>query len=584
MAERIKRLSEQTINLIAAGEVVENPASVLKELVENAVDAGASAIHVEVRGGGFQSLRVSDNGCGMSREDATACLERHATSKIQDADDLMCLTTMGFRGEALAAIASISHLQILTAERSAVGTRVDVEGGRLLKAAPAARSEGTTIEVASLFYNVPARRKFQKSVGASTVEITKTVIQQALAHPERHFDLVVHGGQAFSVAPCAYSADGLAARSGELLGDLFQGEFVLIQTEHERISVRGLIGAPSRHRQNRTGQYLFVNRRPVVSPCIAFAVKDAYGTRLPSDRYPVFVLHIEIEADQVDVNVHPQKKEVRFREEGMIRRQIVEAIRNAAWPVQSILQQPIDWQEMNFRETFQENFVPVPSVLDSNFLQEQDGKSLSSLERNVCSVHRVVPAAASVLYVPSIGVFEHYLLINAQALYDLGIAQALFSSRAPEKGILYLDLLEATARITLEKWKGNKTIPSQGLLWPETVDISFEEEQLLALHELKLKALGFVWQFCGKQKILIEGIPSEIAVDEAGAFFKEWLAALQDSMIHPEQMLAHLPVKGRKKQFLLHEAEAIFQQVLLLPQEKPVVGFITLQEMRRKSS
>ena len=306
MAPRIRILDDALADQIAAGEVVERPASVVKELVENAIDAGARTIKVEIEGGGTRDIRVTDDGEGMTREDAELAVLRHATSKIRTLEDLAAITTLGFRGEALPSIASVSRFELVTRTRDSIaGTRVAIEGG-----GPAAVSEigcapGTTVRVHDLFFNVPARRKFLKSLGTESAHVAEVCRRAALAHPGLRVTLVRDGRKAFEVLP----SDDLAARArmvfaGEKLGT--------IEGARDGVRVRAMLGAPERARAGAADLCLFVNRRPVRDRALARAVSFAYGSVLPPGRYPIGVVYVELDPREVDVNVHPQKAEVRF--------------------------------------------------------------------------------------------------------------------------------------------------------------------------------------------------------------------------------------------------------------------------------
>lgn len=321
----IRLLDEQTINQIAAGEVIENPASVIKELVENAIDAKASKIDIEIRGGGFAKIRVADDGVGMSKADALLCFERHATSKLRSLVDLESILTMGFRGEALSSIGAVARVELITATEESNALCLTCEGGTLGKLQGATRAQGTTFTIRSLFFNVPARLKFQKSAAQSAVDIQKMVVKLALAHPSVEFHLSSDGKELIGTE--RVDADHLkqeAKRAGEVLGEGYQEGFV-VRYEERGVAVRGFVGQPLQSRVNRMGQYLFVNGRFVVAPLVSFAVCDAYGTRLPERKHPIFLLYIDLHPELVDVNVHPQKKEVRFREE----RQVLDVVRKA---------------------------------------------------------------------------------------------------------------------------------------------------------------------------------------------------------------------------------------------------------------
>ena len=334
MTSKIRVLNDQTINKIAAGEVIENPASVLKELVENSLDAGATSICVEIQEGGRQLIRVSDDGCGMSSDDALLCLERHATSKIREVEDIEDLLTMGFRGEAIPSIAAISKLTLLTSSlheegKKGEGTLIVVDGGRLLTCSSAPRSRGTTIEVKSLFFNVPVRRKFQKSPAFDSQEILKLLGLLALAYPSVQFELISDQKTLLKtpLSPSLLSFHELLGRRLEcVLGKEYSSGILPLQFQQKPYELEGYIGSPSSHKPNRTGQHLYINQRLVFSPLIASAVREGYGTMLPNHRYPIFLLHLRMPGSLLDVNVHPQKKEVRLRQEFQLKEMVIQSI------------------------------------------------------------------------------------------------------------------------------------------------------------------------------------------------------------------------------------------------------------------
>jgi len=303
---RIRRLPSDLANQIAAGEVVERPASVVKELVENALDAGATRVKVELEQGGVVLVRVSDDGEGMGADDAVLALERHATSKIASKDDLFALHTFGFRGEALPSVASVSRLRLLTRARGTFeGTEVVVEGGAAPRARPAGAAEGTSVEVRDLFFNVPARRKFLKSTGTEAAHVTEAMLLAALARPDVSFFLVRDGRAAREWLRVATRRERAAqAIDGEALQPCIG--------ERGPMRVEAYLAAPERARAGTVGLHLLVNGRPVRDRPLARAVAQAYGSVLEPGRYPVGVVYVEVPPDRVDVNVHPQKAEVRF--------------------------------------------------------------------------------------------------------------------------------------------------------------------------------------------------------------------------------------------------------------------------------
>ncbi len=306
----IRILSDATVNKIAAGEVVERPASVVKELVENAIDAGATDIRVELKGGGRSLIRVIDNGCGMNRADATLCLERHATSKIRSDEDLFRIATLGFRGEAIPSIASVSRFELLTRPAAEpVGTRVMVEGGRLVDIQDAGCPAGTTISIRSIFFNIPARRKFLRTVATELSHCLEAVVRQALIRPDLDIE-VIHDGQKLIRAPVV---SDLAARASDLLG-AHGAALVPVSFSQGELSVEGLLSPVGVHKASPQGSsYLYVNGRYVRDIVVRKAITEAYRGIVPKGRYPTVVLKIQIPPGHVDVNVHPAKTEVRFR-------------------------------------------------------------------------------------------------------------------------------------------------------------------------------------------------------------------------------------------------------------------------------
>jgi len=504
---QIKILSEQTINQIAAGEVIENPASVVKELVENALDARAVRIVIEIKGGGFQLIRISDDGCGMDKDDAVLSLERHATSKIREVGDLQRLETMGFRGEALASIAAISQLTLVTAQKESV--KVEVEGGRMVHVGPASRTPGTTVEVRALFYNVPARKKFQKSAQASSVDIHRVVTQLSLAYPEVAFELINNEETVFSAE--AYQRgflESLSLRIKEVLGERFGGIPI------DENGVRGYLGMPGESRPNRTGQYLFVNKRAVMSPLVSFAVRDAYGTRIDAGRHPIFVLHLDLPAHSVDVNVHPQKKEVRFQDEQGLKRKIFGAVAVGFGGEKqtAFTSEPVSFAAYEGSLMFREE-APV------------QGDSLS---------YEIDPLP--------IGIFEHFLILDAD-----------------EPGILVVDLLAAQERIALASLQSNEgPARSQGLLLPIKIDLSSSEREAVTAHLSDLERLGFSLRLIGKDSFCIDATPPFLDPE-----------AVRDAIlafVHGEndvQALAKF-ARRQKKVFMLQEALALWKQAKAL--------------------
>ncbi len=570
MTCRIQVLSDQTINQIAAGEVIENPASVIKELVENAVDAGARHVTIETLGGGFQLIKVSDDGSGMSPEDALLSLQRHATSKLLSADDLFTLSTLGFRGEALASIASISKMCLLTAEEDAPAVGIEVEGGHVVHSAPAARSRGTTIEVRSLFYNVPARKKFQKSPSASSAEITKAVTHLALAHPEVGFELVQQNRTLFALP----SSRGdpflpvLQRRAEALLGAAFFGEGKPLVFGEQNYAGVGFVADPLASRHNRSGQYLFVNRRPVSCPPISYTVRDAFGTRIGSDRHPVYLLHLTLPADRVDVNVHPQKKEVRLREEGIVKAILHAAVngalsRGASAPAAAVRENPFDG--------FFTSTAPVDFTAPL-LLREERGEILPPALDLSCPVHVV-------------GTHGPYAIVQAESL-----PPALFPNQG--KGVVWVDLPAAESRLEFENLVryAESIRSSQGLLLPLSVSFSRAEAELLRQNLELVAKMGLEVREGGEAAFIVDAIPPFVKASEVPEILHELIAELErpgsaGDALKLRRLAALVCRRGRfRKSFYTNEeARQIIER--LIRAEDPLhcpQGFRTLFHIREE--
>ena len=339
---KIKILPDNLANQIAAGEVVERPASVIKELIENSIDAGAKSIKIEIELGGRRLMRITDDGEGMVRDDAILAFERHATSKITSLEDLAKIATLGFRGEALASIASVAKVELITkTSGETAATRVYIEGGKLIDVKDIARSVGTTITVRDLFFNTPARRKFMRSEATENYHITSTVTHYALANPEISFVLTNNGRESFRVSP----AKDLRERAYQIFGASLLESLLPVDGGREYVAkISGFISAPRERRTTRDAQYFFINGRFVKDKIIAGGLLEGFRAVLPHGIYPVAFLFLEIPLEEVDVNVHPAKTEVRFRRSQAVKDVIAEAIRNALQKAGVIEQKKLDFE------------------------------------------------------------------------------------------------------------------------------------------------------------------------------------------------------------------------------------------------
>src|SRR6516162_3675525 len=324
----VRQLPEQIVNRIAAGEVVERPASVVKELVENAIDAGASRIDIFTDGGGRRRIGITDDGSGMSRADLSLAVERHATSKLDD-EDLLRIRTLGFRGEALPSIGAVAKLNIITRHAGEPHAwSLTVEGGTKSAIVPAALSGGTRVEVRDLFYATPARLKFLKSDRTEAEAIREVVRRLAMSRSDVAFTLAGEERAPVTWAAALPGGPGRLARLGDVLGGEFRANAVEVHGGREGLAIEGYAGLPTFSRANALGQYLFVNGRPVRDKLLVGAVRGAYADHLPRDRHPVVALFVTLDPREVDANVHPAKTEVRFRDPGLVRASIVRVLKD----------------------------------------------------------------------------------------------------------------------------------------------------------------------------------------------------------------------------------------------------------------
>lgn len=506
----IRILSDQTINKIAAGEVIENSASVIKELVENSIDAGSTIITVEIRAGGRQLIRVTDNGCGMSPDDALLCLQRHATSKICEVEDIEELITMGFRGEAIPSIASISKFMLLTcpkAKNETIGTLILVDGGKIVSSAPAARSPGTTIEVKSLFFNVPVRQKFQRSPSYDAQEVLKMLSLLALGHPSVQFTLISDEKQILNTS-LERSDSILASRVKSVLGkDFFNGCRPLF-LDKEPFRVEGYIGDPSFTRNNKTGQYLFINHRAVQSPFISFCMREAYGSMLPHMRYPVFVLHLHLPGSMIDVNVHPQKKEVRLRQEQEIKELLYKAVQES---LQDGLSPP---------EATLSNFQPSYNALfDHPKADKIIDKAVAPQFNEFAVPYRTFPTAIApavretALEIPLVPAKKQLPVVLSTIK---GFILVEPSSIGKPEGICLIDQKAASTRIHFERLMAEKdsSLSSQILLTPIILEFTPTDSALIKDHVTLLSKMGISIQEFGIHSFSIESLPPALKNDD----------------------------------------------------------------------
>lgn len=544
MADRILLLPDNIANQIAAGEVIQRPASAVKELLENAVDAGATEIKLIVNDAGKALVQVIDNGSGMSETDARMAFERHATSKIRNIDDLFHIRTMGFRGEALASIAAVAQVELRTRRpEDEVGTCLDIENSLVVKQQPVATPVGTSIAMKNLFFNVPARRNFLKSNPAEMRHITDEFMRVALAFPALFFSLHSNGQQLFHL-----EAGSLKQRIVQLLGNHYTNKLVAVKEDTDYLNIQGFVGKPDTAKKTRGDQYFFVNNRFIRSAYLNHAVQNAYQALIPADAFPMYVLFIDLDPTQVDVNVHPTKQEIKFEDEKIVYAFVQAAVKHALAQfsitptldfdldasIQSLdsIQQPFTEEKKSaasgtalfqaftsanqahkiepnrssgdfpsLRNFSESSSLPVSGDLDTAAnLQPEPG--FSSLLASALAPARqqeqqtLHPAAAPTTEAKLTQLFNTYILMPAAQNF------LLIHQQAAHERILYDRLVQSIQ---------GRPIATQRSLFPATIELSAPDAVLLSELLPDLNQMGYTIEPFGKTAFVIQGTPADIS-------------------------------------------------------------------------
>ena len=490
---QIRRMPTEVANKIAAGEVVQRPASAVKELLENAVDANATEISVVIKASGSTLIRVQDNGDGMGPEDAVLCFERHATSKISAAEDLERIRTMGFRGEALASIAAIAQVSLRTKRKEdEQGVHVRMEGGELLETSPCATRQGTIVDVQNLYYNVPARRSFLKAPATEFRHISDVFTACALANPWTTFKLE-HNGQDIHIwmgAKTENFQDAVRDRLRTILGSTVTQHVVSVEESTTYISVNGFLAHPEHALKVRKHQYLFVNERPVKSPSLRHAIRSAYDPILPEGREPAYALFLTIDPQNIDVNVHPAKIEVRFDDDRGVYNFLQAICRRAFGIADLIPQHPGTESSLDFQKPQSDSWQPPPRAEE---LKPVHGDQTSI-------IYEVEPSRLPAGAVPETDGF----LWQLQQRYIL---------TQLNRGILVVDQHTAHQRILFEQALDDAHSGaglSQQLLFPRLICVTEKDCELLRELDPIAKALGFDYSISENRTVSVRGVPSHI--------------------------------------------------------------------------
>ena len=633
---KILQLDRHVADLIAAGEVVERPASAVKELVENAVDAGASQVTVEIQNGGMSYLRVTDDGCGIAPEDAETAFLRHATSKLRTKEDLAAIGTLGFRGEALAAIASVSRIDLLTKTQEGEGLSLTLEAGRVVDRAPAGCPDGTTIVVRDLFFNTPARLKFLKRDTVEGSQVAAAVQRQALAHPEVAFRLIKDGE---TVLRTSGNGD-LYAAVYQVLGRQLAVDMVAVKSQWENMRLAGFVTKPTATRGNRNAQQFFVNGRPVKSPLMTAALEEAYANQLMTGRFPACVLTLELPPQAVDVNVHPAKTEVKFASEravfDTIRFGVLSALNKApARPEMQLEKKPdaprsverLDprpvarpdprppqdrtapkasgaFRTMNTQQfkAFTEALSapekkPVAPAVEKALQTPVLRQSAAAYAPAQPAPERMVPAPPARSAAPA-EPEQTALPIPAAPDYRV-VGEVLDTYILIEQGdaVLFLDKHAAHERILFETLKARTTdIMAQTLLTPISAAFTPEETGVLLENGPLLARYGYEVEDFGGGDLLIRRIPAELdpgqaqsALEELAASLLEGMAkdpeALRDAALHTIACKAAIKAGWHTEPA---EREALVRQVMerddikYCPHGRPVMVTLTKKQLEKQ--
>ena len=595
MVARIQRLDENLIKKIAAGEVVERPASVVKELVENSIDAGAVKIRVAIRGGGKQAIVVADDGKGMDREDISMCVHRHATSKMSSASDLFQIETLGFRGEALASIGAVSHLAIESrAAESEEGTRLVIEGGIEREMHGIGRARGTTITVRNLFFNTPARRKFLRHIDTETRHISQVLVHLAASYPAIGFELEHQDRPIMNYVPASRKE-----RAADLLGIAEKG-LLEVAYEEKGLSVEGVIATPENCNRSRGKQYIVVRGRPIHSRSMVEAVTRGYGGLLPDNRYPVFMLWLDMDPRKIDVNVHPTKREIRLADEALVVAAIEGAIRQS-------LRMP-DTQSFvydNSAADFKPAKIGEPPVIALDTPVELGAKEGEDAGGPLNSIgHELNPQPEQLafsLVAPSMpkgdsnpGDIDPAILRQNTNIWQIHNQYIIVQVA---DGILIVDQQAAHERIRYSHAMakiGGMPGESQQLLFPFKLEMGSADFAVFDELREDFAKLGFDLRDFGERTVLIEAIPVELDRWGEGEFFYQLLNDARDGRDSGRSwreaiVLAYARKTSiRKGQKLgVDEMKHILDQLFetdephLSPSAKPVIAKVQLSDIDR---
>jgi len=607
---QVRLLGDHVCNKIAAGEVIERPASVFKELVENSLDAGADAIEVEVLQGGRKAVILQDNGCGMNRDNALLAMERHATSKIRDVDDIEHIDTMGFRGEALAAIAAVSRFTLRSRPREELaGVELMLEGGTMKYVEESGSPPGTRIEVRNLFFNVPSRRKFLRTEATELANIRSLFHVFALAHPTIAFRLKVDGRE-LEHFPKQHS---LSDRIADLYGDEVFSRLRKLELEQGDLKIRGFCSLPDLHRSHRRDQVLLINRRPATAPLLAYAIREAYRDSLPRDRHPLLFLHIDMPPDWVDVNVHPTKREVRFGPGNRIRDALLHGLEDALRCPEASTQEaeppeedlPMLPPQLSLPPKQEELPPPTYPPIARPLQRATPPPPAPASPPSAVPAHRSPSPSPDLTGSESTGPNPGDANTEAQnspwgELKPLARYDQRFWLLEGKEALILLDPVAARERVFYEETRDrieSAPLASQGLLVPETLELRPAEAERLRRHRERLQQLGFAIEEFGGDSFLIEALPALLAGQAPGTLLLRLLEEISEAEQHKgtpreiRERVARSCCRLAAEQSRLRspqECEALLKRLgacempYTTPHGRPTLIHMSFPELRRK--
>jgi len=587
---------------------VERPASVAKELIENAIDAGATQVDVEISAGGRKLVAVRDNGCGMNRDDALLAIEQHATSKIRDVDDIERIHTLGFRGEALAAIASVSRFRLETCdEEENTGTEVVLSGGKLQDVRDAGCPSGTVIEVRDLFFNVPARRKFLRSHQTELAHLRACFIVQALAHPNVGMSLTVDGRQTYLLAGRHASDHSGETLRQDRIRDLFGSACIqnlrAVEFGGREVLVRGFVSVPAASRGDRNELYTFVNGRATTAPLISYAIREGYQTLLPRDRHPSVFLFVEMDPELVDVNVHPTKREVRFRHPSEVRDALIAGIREALGAPARILDDALPaGGNLPIRTTTRADAEVELTIEDLPPVRAfRYPRSLSLGQQVAGPVGPREPISAAGGTPPATGMSESETGRSPWSWCRvLGQVGSLYVVMETEDGLVLMDPHAAHERVLFERFMADVVhgeVHSQNLLLPETVDLPPKDALRVRQNQELLKQMGFGISEFGGDAFVVDALPAYFAAANATRLLVEVSTSLEKSGARGgaehwrEESIAQAACKSAVKardRLSLQEIEQLVvdlartEMPYTCPHGRPTLIFMGYRELNKK--